>query len=96
MSSVKTIEITTKQLEKSGDLIGTLQKPPTVTSPLNNNNKNNTQNFTSKSNNKFVEFIWSKFTKPKSSNKDKDKHVPNANGISDKKQKRGIFNFFDR
>ena len=94
MSSVKTIEITTKQLGKSGDLIGTLPKP-TVTSPLNNNN---TQNFTSKSNNKFVEFIWSKFTKPKSSCKDRDKEkqVPNTNGITDKKPKSGLFNFFNR
>ena len=49
-------------------------------------------NFPSKSNSKFVDFIWSKFTKPKNTAKEKD---PNGN-ISDKKPKRSLFNLFDR
>ena len=69
-----------------------LSVPPKT---LSSANTNASQTFTSKSNSKFVDFIWSKFTRPKNANKDKD-CSNQIDGSSGKKQKRGIFNLFDR
>ena len=56
---------------------------------------NTSQTFTTKSNSKFVDFIWSKFTKPKHASKEKDTSNQNDEA-SEKKRKRSIFNLFDR
>jgi hypothetical protein len=78
MSSVKTVKITTKELKKDET----------------KKSASNTKTFTSKSNSKFVDYLWSKFTKPKSTNKNK---LDNNNNTTEnnKKHKRGIFNLFD-